>query len=538
MYMHPFEFGNFVSRRFEEFGAERIISDGQLDDIKYNENDEFRHWSLRLFESMTSHRGQENFMKQALLVGRNKILGFQKFDFNLLNPPFELEFVDETLPAECRTKYSDMVPTIVCNNELVSAEPTNKIYSMKLDFTSKTLDFQPGDNIAILPSNDINSVKKLIERLGYEGDRVFSIGGNSVENVDLSCSLGDNKCTLELALLYFYDITHSPTKSMLHFFAMNCSSENDQQILLGFAANYPSFVQLEYTPLDVLEMFPTIQLRNDQAENFYTDPNTDNNKMNNSKYNNSDERNLAVFLGLLKPMSARQYSITNSPIVSPNSVHILYKAVEYITKGGQEKHGLCSSWLRSRELGDTVAISVSRTKFRLPNSTTTPIIMVGAGTGISPYFGFLEHRLALKHQHVHQQHEQQQQQEFGKAVLIHGCRSEADFPYKEKLEAALSEGVLTELWPAYSRIPGVKPIYVQHIIAESPVLWKYLHDEGAVMYSCGDIKIGLCVRAACEELAKLYGGLDELQAKAWLQRLSSSGRLLHDEWGASMTEQA
>jgi len=92
------------------------------------------------------------------------------------------------------------------------------------------------------------------------------------------------------------------------------------------------------------------------------------------------------------------------------------------------------------------------------------------------------------------------------------------------------------LWPAYSRKEGVKSTYVQHVIErESKILWKYIHDDGAIIYSCGDIKIGLSVRAACLQLAQSCGQLDELQAKAWLQHLSSTGRLWHDEWGTSLS---
>jgi len=218
---------------------------------------------------------------------------------------------------------------------------------------------------------------------------------------------------------------------MLQFFALNCSDENAQQVLLGFASNFASFSQLEYTPLDILDMFPSVQLYG--AEAGISSPFSRYRGMVNFK-----ERNLAVFLGLLKPMRARHYSISNSPIVTPSSVRIVYKVVEYVGKGGQEKRGLCSTWLKSRKSGDAVAIFLSKSKFRLPQKDDAPIIMVGAGTGISPYFGFLEHRQTIQKQRLLSQ----EAVGFGQAVLIHGCRSEADFPHREILDGALTDGVL------------------------------------------------------------------------------------------------
>lgn len=529
LYTYPFAFGNLVSQRFMEFGARRLIDDGKLDDQRYNENEEFRHWSLHLFEAMTSSRqaGQHSestttTMQQALLVGRNKILGFQKFDFNLLNPPFYLEFTSTSLKMEERIKFAEnVVISNVERNELVSGDPTNQIFSISLNFPEKAIEFQPGDNIAVLPTNEITLVRKLITRLGFSGDLVFTV--EACESDDLACSHGDSACTLEIALSYYYDIAHWNSKTLLQFFALNCSDENDQQTLLGFASNFPAFLQLGFTPLDVLEMFPSIQLQNDNTYEMTSSSRT------HSKQITGKERNLAVFLGLLKPLSARYYSVANSPLVNPASVQLIYKKVEYISRGGQEKQGLCSSWLTSRKAGDKVAIFLSKSKFKLPQSDDVPIIMIGAGTGISPYFGFLEHRQALC----------QTGKNIGKAILIHGCRAESDFPYMEKLNAALKEGALTYLWPAYSRMEGIKTNYVQHVIErESEIFWKYITHDGAILYSCGDIKIGIAVRQALVQLAQHHGGLELSQAKAWLQNLSSTSKLRHDEWGTSLVEQS
>ena len=98
-----------------------------------------------------------------------------------------------------------------------------------------------------------------------------------------------------------------------------------------------------------------------------------------------------------------------------------------------------------------VPIYVRRSQFRLPNRVQTPVIMVGPGTGVAPFRGFVQERALQK----------EQGKPVGETHLYFGCRNkEKDFIYREELEKYVEDGVLT-LHTAFSRDQPEK-IYVTH----------------------------------------------------------------------------
>ena len=90
--------------------------------------------------------------------------------------------------------------------------------------------------------------------------------------------------------------------------------------------------------------------------------------------------------------------------VHPNSVHICAVAVEYETQSGRVNKGVATSWLRAKEpAGENgrralVPMFVRKSQFRLPFKATVPVIMVGPGTGVAPFIGFIQERAWLRQQ--------------------------------------------------------------------------------------------------------------------------------------------
>jgi hypothetical protein len=79
-------------------GATRLLVNEKLDEIRYNQQDAFTKWSAQLFEAISQNNAEEK-----ALVAKNKLLGFQNFDFNLVLAPFKLSFSDVHLQFEPRT---------------------------------------------------------------------------------------------------------------------------------------------------------------------------------------------------------------------------------------------------------------------------------------------------------------------------------------------------------------------------------------------------------------------------------------------------
>lgn len=210
----------------------------------------------------------------------------------------------------------------------------------------------------------------------------------------------------------------------------------------------------------------------------------------------------------IRPLQPRRYSIASSPDSDPCEVHLLVTCQS--TQGG-----LCSSYLSSLEPGAELRVSVqSNPRFRLPQAGT-PIIMVGAGSGLAPFRGFLQERRARG--------------DSGRNWLFFGERYEvSDFHFREEFEALCLEGRLTRLETAFSR-DQAEPVYVQHrMLAHGAEVWDWMQ-QGAVLYVCGSLqRLARGVDDALVKIAQSHGGLNpEGVAEYWAQA-RRDGRYLKD----------
>ncbi len=221
------------------------------------------------------------------------------------------------------------------------------------------------------------------------------------------------------------------------------------------------------------------------------------------------------WLAVLKPLQPRLYSISSSPKESPREVHLTVSPVRYNFQG-VPRHGVCSTYLAERSPGDQIALYVRpSSNFRTPADPRTPMIMIGPGTGIAPFRGFLQERRALGHT--------------GPNWLFFGERHAAtDFYYRDEIEAMRADGFLTELDLAFSRDQREK-VYVQHLMRRRGAqVWRWLQD-GAQVYVCGnaDPMAKDVDRALCGVAAE-HGGLDRDAARAYVRSLSADKRYHRD----------
>ena len=221
------------------------------------------------------------------------------------------------------------------------------------------------------------------------------------------------------------------------------------------------------------------------------------------------------WLRVLKRLQPRLYSISSSPKECPGEVHLTVSPVRYNFQG-VPRRGVCSTYLADRSPGDRVAVYVRpSSNFRPPSDPHTPMIMVGPGTGIAPFRGFLQERRALGHT--------------GPNWLFFGEQHAAtDYYYRDEIEQMHADGLLTELDLAFSRDQRDK-VYVQHLMRKRGAqLWRWLQD-GAQLYVCGnaDPMARDVDRALCE-IAAEHGNLDQDAAKAYVQSLSTDKRYHRD----------
>ncbi|EUA58841.1 flavodoxin family protein [Mycobacterium intracellulare 1956] len=221
------------------------------------------------------------------------------------------------------------------------------------------------------------------------------------------------------------------------------------------------------------------------------------------------------WLRVLKRLQPRLYSISSSPKECPGEVHLTVSPVRYNFQG-VPRRGVCSTYLADRSPGDRVAVYLqSSSNFRPPSDPDTPMIMIGPGTGIAPFRGFLQERRALGHT--------------GPNWLFFGEQHAAtDYYYRDELEQMRDDGFLTELDLAFSRDQQQK-VYVQHLMRNRGAqLWSWLQD-GAQLYVCGtaDPMAKDVDRALCD-IAAEFGNLDPDAAQAYVQGLSADKRYHRD----------
>ncbi|MFJ3940456.1 molybdopterin-dependent oxidoreductase [Streptomyces parvus] len=224
----------------------------------------------------------------------------------------------------------------------------------------------------------------------------------------------------------------------------------------------------------------------------------------------------ATWAEALGPLRPRLYSIASSPLEDPHRMRLTISVIRYESDLGRMRKGVASTFLADAEPDSPVPVFVQRNdRFRPPADPATPMIMVGPGTGVAPFLGFLEERRALGHS--------------GANWLFFGEQHRAtDFYYREELDAMSRSGTLTRLDTAFSRDQRAK-VYVQDRMREHGAqLWSWLRD-GAHLYVCGDAsRMAKDVDRALRDIAVAHGGLEPDAAAAQVKQLASDRRYVRD----------
>jgi sulfite reductase (NADPH) flavoprotein alpha-component len=223
-----------------------------------------------------------------------------------------------------------------------------------------------------------------------------------------------------------------------------------------------------------------------------------------------------AFVEALEPLQPRLYSISSSHNATPGKLSLTVDCVRYVI-AKRQRLGLASTFLAERIApGEQVRVYVQKAHgFALPADPTTPIIMIGPGTGVAPFRAFLHDRRATG--------------ATGKNWLFFGHqRSHCDFFYSDELNAMKTSGLLTRLSLAWSR-DGDKKFYVQDRMREvGRELWTWLA-EGASIYVCGDAKrMAKDVERALVDIVAQFGARSTDEAVSFVGDLKKKGRFQQD----------
>jgi sulfite reductase (NADPH) flavoprotein alpha-component len=217
--------------------------------------------------------------------------------------------------------------------------------------------------------------------------------------------------------------------------------------------------------------------------------------------------------GLLRPLPPRYYSIASSRKAVGEEAHLLVAGVRYATHGRQRAGVASTDMNERRKVGDRLSVFLRpNPHFRLPIDPSRPVIMIGPGTGVAPFRGFLQEREAIGAP--------------GKNWLVFGHRNYLhDFLYQLEWQDWIKDGLLTRLDVAFSRDQPDKR-YVQHALWDARTeLYAWLQD-GAAIYVCGDASA--MAKDVHETLIRVLSDQSGQDGKAALDQLRRDGRYLRD----------
>ena len=489
-------------------GATALIPRQKADDANGGTEEDFQAWKDDLF-ALFRHLGFEQ-----------KSVEYQ--------PTIQLSFSDETekqVPSSVTSvvhlqnaTQSPVLPlTVRSAHELFTASDRNCIH-MELDLGSQDMVYKTGDHIGIWPCNPEDEIERLLNVLGANGRRQESFTVKS-SNDSIRPKI-PSPTTLDRALRHHLEICAPVARKTVQELAQFAPTANARAKLLEIGQNREQYEKLtSFTHITLARLLQAVT----PDEPWITVP-------------------LEFVIENLLPLQPRYYSISSSSVIAPRRISVTALVVNK-TVGDQSVstiHGLASNYILSASRvaskgpapqyqcmsdsqglqGTQILAHIRKSKFKLPITSSTPLVLISAGTGFAPFRAFLQERAKL---HA-------LGKPSGRILVYFGCRDHNDYIYREELERIQVElGDKLQINTVFSRKRPKE--YVQDRVGKHTGEILELLDSGANVYICGKASMAREVDMRIQDAVSKAKGLGDGEVKAWADSLKKRGKWKVDVWG-------
>ncbi|KAG8346863.1 Flavodoxin FAD binding domain [Trypanosoma vivax] len=359
------------------------------------------------------------------------------------------------------------------------------------------LNFEVGDALGIYCQNDTSVVERFLALIKEDGDQVVCITPNDAGPLiqQQQQPFFGRPMTLSSFLHHYVDLEAVVGRPLFVMLACFCEDDEVRDRLLELSSSeslddFMWYCQREKRNIvEVLEDFRVVRPP------------------------------LSLLLNFVPLMRPRLFSISSSPLLDSQEIHLTVAQVSWTTPYKRRRKGVCSSRLATATPGDVFQCFVWTGTMMKPE-TPAPLLCIGTGTGIAPLRALIRECAACSETWSNVP-----------IVLFFGCRNrEKDYIYADEWQGLKSSLKQLEVFPAFSR-DGDKKFYVQHQLGKNAKRVGRLLDAGAHVFVCGNSKqMPKDVAATIEDIVLQCCCENEAQAKEYIKALQKQGRYTVDTW--------
>lgn len=375
---------------------------------------------------------------------------------------------------------------VQANRRLTPGHYDRNIFHIEFDTTGTDLKYELGESLGVHGHNDAKHVELFLQRYGLEADELIQVPSR-FDPTQMETR------TVFQALQQNVDLFGRPAKKFYEDLSVWAEDEGQKKLLTSLgtpegAVDFKRRAEVEtVTYADLLEEFT------------------------------SAHPPIEELVKLIPPTKRREYSVSSSQKVHPNSVHLLVVVVDWKDQRDRERFGQCTRYLSNLEIGEAVTVSLKPSVMKLPPRPEQPIIMAGLGTGLAPFRAFVEERAWQKAQGM----------EIGAVMLYLGSRHQKEeYLYGEEWEAYRDAGIITTLGQAFSR-DQPKKVYIQDVMRSTmtDIKTALMGQEGS-FYLCGPTWPVPDVQEVLEEAIRAHaeGEGIKLESNKVIEELKDSHR--------------